>query len=114
MADNIINKYIDLTKKQIIEYMKIIFDNKIVKDVLESFIEKYINIRYYNFYSDDINGKIRTRILEHIKDEGEKLSIYNIENRDFIEKCQVFFYYVLYFDKIIQSRDIKKTIRKNC
>ena len=112
MAENLVNKYIEITKKQIIQYLKNVFENKIKKDIVESFIEKYINIRYYNFYNDDINSKLRTRILDHLKEEGEKLSIYNIEDREFIENCLVFFYYVLYFDKVIQSRDIRKTIEK--
>ena len=55
---------------------------------------------------------MRTRILDNLKKEQENLCIDNIEDREVIEQMCIFFYYVLYFDKVIQSRDIKKTIEK--
>ena len=112
MTVNIINEYIKIVKKQINEYMKLVFDNKFKKKYCDSYTEKYIKVRYYNFYEDDFNEKMRTRILDNLKKEQEHLCIDNIEDREVIEQMCIFFYYVLYFDKVIQSRDIKKTIEK--
>lgn len=112
MTVNIINEYIKIVKKQINEYMKLVFDNKFEKKYCDSYTEKYIKVRYYNFYEDDFNEKMRTRILDNLKKEQENLCIDNIEDREVIEQMCIFFYYVLYFDKVIQSRDIKKTIEK--
>ncbi len=112
MTVNIINEYIKIVKKQINEYMKLVFDNKFKKKYCDSYTEKYIKVRYYNFYEDDFNEKMRTRILDNLKKEQENLCIDNIEDREVIEQMCIFFYYVLYFDKVIQSRDIKKTIEK--
>ena len=112
MTVNIINEYIKIVKKQINEYMKLVFDNKFKKKYCDSYTEKYIKVRYYNFYEDDFNEKMRTRILDNLKKEQENLCIDNIEDREVIEQMCIFFYYVLYFDKVIQSIDIKKTIEK--
>ena len=112
MTVNIINEHIKIVKKQINEYMKLVFDNKFKKKYCDSYTEKYIKVRYYNFYEDDFNEKMRTRILDNLKKEQENLCIDNIEDREVIEQMCIFFYYVLYFDKVIQSRDIKKTIEK--
>ena len=112
MTVNIINEYLKIVKKQINEYMKLVFDNKFKKKYCDSYTEKYIKVRYYNFYEDDFNEKMRTRILDNLKKEQENLCIDNIEDREVIEQMCIFFYYVLYFDKVIQSRDIKKTIEK--
>lgn len=112
MTINVINEYIKIVKKQINEYMKLVFDNKFKKKYCDSYTEKYIKVRYYNFYEDDFNEKMRTRILDNLKKEQENLCIDNIEDREVIEQMCIFFYYVLYFDKVIQSRDIKKTIEK--
>ena len=112
MTVNIINEYIKIVKKQINEYMKLVFDNKFKKKYCDSYTEKYIKVRYYNYYEDDFNEKMRTRILDNLKKEQENLCIDNIEDREVIEQMCIFFYYVLYFDKVIQSRDIKKTIEK--
>ena len=112
MTVNIINEHIKIVKKQINEYMKLVFDNKFKKKYCDSYTEKYIKVRYYNFYEDDFNEKMRTRILDNLKKEQQNLCIDNIEDREVIEQMCIFFYYVLYFDKVIQSRDIKKTIEK--
>lgn len=112
MTVNIINEHIKIVKKQINEYMKLVFDNKFKKKYCDSYTEKYIKVRYYNFYEDDFNEKMRTRILDNLKKEQENLCIDNIEDREVIEQMCIFFYYVLYFDKVIQSRDIKRTIEK--
>ena len=52
MTVNIINEYIKIVKKQINEYMKLVFDNKFKKKYCDSYTEKYIKVRYYNFYED--------------------------------------------------------------
>ena len=63
MTINIMNQYIELNKKQIQEYMKLVFGKRFNKKYNDFFTDKYINIRYYNFYEDDINITIRRKIL---------------------------------------------------
>ena len=75
-------------------------------------MKKYIDIRYYNFYDYDTSTTLRRKILDNLRDLSEELAIDNIEDRDIIEEMCIFFYYVLYFDNVIRSKDIEKTIEK--
>lgn len=78
MTINIIDKYIELTKKQINTYMKLVFGNKFNKKYCDIYTEKYINIRYYNFYKEGINTTIRRRVLNYLKKVQEDLVMNNI------------------------------------
>ena len=112
MTINLANKYIELTKKQINEYLKLVFGNKFIRKYCDIYTKKYIDIRYYNFYDYDTSRTLRKKILDNLRDLSEELEIDDIENRDIIEEMCVFFYYILYFDNVIRSKDIEKTIEK--
>lgn len=109
MTINIMNEYIEITKKQINEYMKLVFEHEFNQNYCNIFIERYINIRYFNYYENDIETT-RTKILEHLKQVGEELIINNINNRELIELMRMFFYYVLYFDNVVYCKDLKSKI----
>ena len=112
MTINVANKYIELTKKQISEYLKLVFENKFSKKYCDIYTKKYIEIRYYNFYDYDTSMTLRKKVLGNLRELSEELEIDNIEDRDIIEEMCVFFYHILYFDNVIHSKDIKRTIEK--
>ena len=112
MTINLADKYIELTKKQIIEYLKLILGNKFSKKYCDIYMKKYIDIRYYNFYDYDTSRTLRKKILDYLRDRAEELCIDNIEDRVIIDQMCLFFYYVLYFDKVINTKDIGKVIEK--
>ena len=112
MAINIMNQYINLTKKEINDYMRLVFGNKFNKDYNEAYVEKYINIRYYNFYENDVNSTIRRKILDYLKQTEEEMSINHIEDRELLEQMRIFFYYVLYFDNVVYYKDLGMVIKK--
>lgn len=112
MTINITKQYIELTKKQIASYMKLVFGRKFNKNYNDLYTEKYINIRYYNYYENDINSTIRRKILAHLKQTEEDISINHIADRELIEQMRIFFYYVLYFDNVVYYKDLRKTIEK--
>ena len=112
MTINITDQYIELTKKQITSYMKLIFERKFNKEYNEQYIEKYINIRYYNYYENDINSTIRRKILDHLKQTEENIVVDHVQDRELIQNMRVFFYYILYFDNVVYYKDLKKTIEK--
>ena len=101
MTINIMNEYIELTKKQINEYMKLVFEEKFNQTFCELFSERYINIRYFNYYENEYHESTRKKILEHLKKVGEEIIINNIQDRELIETMRVFCYYVLYFDNVV-------------
>lgn len=110
MTINIMNEYIELTKKQINEYMKLVFEEKFNQTYCNLFAERYINIRYFNYYENEFHESARKKILEHLKKVGEEIIINNIQDRELIESMRVFFYYVLYFDNVVYYKDLKQKI----
>ena len=112
MTINIMNEYIELTKKQINEYMKLVFEEKFNQTYCNLFLERYINIRYFNYYENEYHESTRKKILEHLKKVGEEIIINNIQDRELIETMRIFFYYVLYFDNVVYYKDLKQKIAK--
>lgn len=113
MSVNIMNKYIDITKRQISTYLKLIFENKYNKRYNDIYTEKYINSRYYNFYgSEEENLTIRKIILEELRKTQDYLISTNSEDKELIEKIHIFFCYFLYFDNVVYCEDLKaKTLQ---
>lgn len=112
MTINIMEQYIEITKKQIEEYMKLVFKDKFNKGYCELFTERYINIRYYNYYENEVIETMRRKILNHLKQVGEDIIINNINDRELIENMRIFFYYVLYFDDVVYYKDLKNKIQQ--
>ena len=112
MTINIMNEYIDITKKQIETYFKIVFGNKFNKKFLSEYTEKYINIRYYNYDETTFEGTPRKKIIERLNQVKENLESQYILNRDIIQQMCIFYYYILYFDNVVYYKDLKKTITK--
>ena len=112
MTINIMEQYIDITKKQIQEYMQLVFEESFNKEYCDLFTERYINIRYYNYYENEVIETMRRKILEHLKRVGEDIIINNINDRELIENMKVFFYYVLYFDNVVYYKDLRTKINQ--
>ena len=112
MTINIMEQYIEITKKQIEEYMKLVFKDKFNKGYCELFTERYINIRYYNYYENEVIETMRRKILNNLKQVGEDIIINNINDRELIENMRIFFYYVLYFDDVVYYKDLKNKIQQ--
>lgn len=112
MTINIMEQYIEITKKQIEEYMKLVFKDSFNKEYCDLFTERYINIRYYNYYENEVIETMRRKILNHLKQVGEDIIINNINDRELIENMRIFFYYVLYFDDVVYYKDLKNKIQQ--
>lgn len=110
MTTNIMDEYIELTKKQINEYMKLVFEERYNQKYCDLFTERYINIRYFNYYGNEYFETFRRKILHHLKQVGEDIIINNIVDRELIETMKIFYFYVLYFDNVIYDKDLQKTI----
>ena len=103
-------QYIEITKKQIEDYMKLVLEEKFNKTYCDLFIERYINIRYYNYYENEMAETIRRKILSHLKQVSEDMIINNINDRELIENMRVLFYYVLYFDNVVYYKNLENKI----
>lgn len=111
MSINIMNKYIEITKKQISTYLKFVFEGKYNKRYNDIYTEKYINSRYYNFFGDEEeNTTIRKIVLEELRKTQEYLISTDFQDKELIEKIHIFFCYFLYFDDVVYCKDIKTKI----
>lgn len=112
MTINIMNEYIQLTKRQIETYMKLIFENQYEKKYNNLYIDTYINARYYNFFTNGENRTIRKIILEELKKTQEYAISNYYQDKNLIENMYVFFCYVLYFDNVVYYKELKEKIHK--
>lgn len=110
MTTNIMSEYIDLTKKQISTYLKLVFENTYDKKYNDIYTEKYINVRYYNFFCDNKSTTIRKTLLDELRKTQEYIISNNFQDKELIEKMYVFFCYVLYFDDVVYCKDLKNKI----
>ena len=109
MTINIMSEYIELTKKQITAYLRLVFEDNYSKKYNDLYSETYINSRYYNFYNNN-NNTIRRTILEELKKTQEYAISSNFQDKELIEQIYVFFCYVLYFDKVVYYKDLRSKI----
>lgn len=110
MSINIMNKYIEITKKQILMYLKLVFESSYDKKYNDIYIEKYINARYYNFFSDEENNTIRKVILDELKKTQKYIISNNFRDKELIEQIYIFFCYFLYFDNVVYCKDLKNKV----
>lgn len=112
MTYNVLEEYIKITRKEINDYMKLIFENKYLKRISDQYIEAYLNVRFYNFYKKNDNLTFRKNFLNAIKQAQQKIEQDNPEDKKLIENMGLFYYYILYFDKISYKTDLNETIEK--
>lgn len=112
MTYNVLGEYIKITTKEINDYMKLIFENKYIKRISDKYIEAYLNVRFYNFYPKDDNLTFRKNFLNVIKLAEQNIAQENPKDIKLIENMGLFYYYILYFDKISYRKDINENIEK--
>ena len=107
---NITDKYIIITKKYITKYLKLVFERKFSKKICDEYIKTYINVRYYNLYEKGNYYTLRKEILLNLKEKKERMIVDNYANEDLIENMAVFFFYIVYFDKVTPYKNLDKII----
>ena len=112
MICNVLQEYIEITKNEINDYMKLIFENQYLKRISDKYIDAYLNVRFYNFYPKDDKLTFRKNFLNAIKQAEQKILLEDPDDKKLIENMGLFYYYILYFDKISYRVDIEDTIEK--
>ncbi|MGN1327529.1 MAG: hypothetical protein ACI4VQ_05610 [Clostridia bacterium] len=112
MTKNVMQEYIKITQEEIIAYMKLIFEKSYNKKITLRYLDAYMNVRFFNFYKKDEKLTFRKNFLNALKEEEEKILKDIPQKRKLIENIGLFFYYILYFDKISYKTDIEETINK--
>ena len=112
MTCNVLKAYINLTKSEINDYMKLIFEKKYLKRISDQYIEAYLNVRFYNFYKKDEELTFRKNFLNAIKEAEIKIEQENPKDAKLVRNMGLFYDYILYFDKISYRIDLTETIDK--
>lgn len=112
MICNVLKEYINITEDEINDYMKLIFENQYLKRISDKFIEAFLNVRFYNFYKKDENLTFRKNFFNAIKQKEQKILLEDPDDEKLIKNMALFYYYILYFDKISYKKDLSETINK--
>ena len=112
MTINVMKEYLKIVQEELTTYMKLIFEKKYNRKITLRYLDAYMNVRFYNFYIKDENLTFRKNYLNAIKEEEQKILADMPKNKKLIENMGLFFYYILYFDKISYRVDTEEIVEK--
>ena len=107
---NLMDVYIEFTKKKIKKYMKMIFGKQYNEIVVEEYLRTYVNARYYNAMQVDKPAKaFYLRIVNELKYKEKLLNkrLDELEDKSIIKYTRQIFDYVLFFDSVRKIENIK-------
>ena len=108
---NIVNQYIEMSKENLTQYMKLIFNDKYDPKVSDEYIERYINTRYYNYVENE-EMTLKTRTMLALKNTRARLLATYPEKSEIIEDMYLFYHYIMYIDNTLWCKSIDEIIDK--
>ena len=108
MEYNILNEYVKFLMRQYNGFFKIVLGNNYQKKICDTFLEKYITVRYYNETSYSREKDIIDRLNKELVDVFEELV--DDDNEDTLKNIVALFGYIVYFDDIYFVEDISELI----
>ena len=102
MNNCILDEYMKFLEKNIYTYYRVVLGGKYNKDIVATFINKYIDVRYKNItvytrgysFADRINKELRNISKEIVKQDTTK--------EDYVRKIFILTGYLLYFDNCFE------------
>jgi len=110
MANNVMNEYIELTEKHMIQYMKLIFQNKFDSSVFSEFWASYLDVRYYDLNGFKNDTTLKNEIIEELDSRKIKLLGKAKGKEKIIEDTYSFFAHLIYLDRVSPNKDLGKTL----
>ena len=98
MDYNIIEKYINFVKRELLEFFNITLNNNYKKSLCNLFIERYINVRYYDETSYPNEKDFVKRLNKELLDIYYEMK--NNDNEESMKYIIALFGYVIYFDEV--------------
>ena len=72
---SVMDEYIKIVQDAITKYLKLVFERKFNKQICDSYIKTYIDVRYYNVNERGNHRTLRKEILESLKEKKKRLSM---------------------------------------
>jgi len=114
MDYNIILKYTTYLKKEFLDFFRIVFDNYYSKKIVSMFVQKYIDVRYYNETKYPNERDFLKRINKELVDIYKELVETNSEET--LKNIVALFGYIIYFDDIgdfVEERELIENLIKD-
>ena len=105
---NIISEYLKFVKKSLLEFYKIIFENKYQKSLIEPFLDKYIDIRYNNETNYHNIKNLTNRVSKEL--EPLFIELQSDNNISLLKSIYALFGYIMYLDDAIYFDSSKSLI----
>lgn len=99
-------EYIEFSKKNIIEYLKLILEKKYNKELVLKLLDIYIKVRYYNYYEPKSKNE-ETNINYYMK----QIVMEDKENEE-LKQIFYIFKYILYFDNVKPYDNLKELVEE--
>ena len=108
--DCVFSEYVKFVDTFLINYFKLLLSTKYEKGLVKPFIDKYIDVRYYNKYvvKDD---KFTNRLNKELNNIAKELLEENSGKEDKIKNVFALFSYVLYIDGCLHYSDLNVLLK---
>lgn len=107
MSCNILEEYINFSRKTLKKYASKIMDKKFDEDIFDRFLTVYVDARYYGNFKK-IKENFDYNIGFVLREEYEKIKV-EYEQK-YVENSFKTFKYLLYFDNVKESESLKKIV----
>ena len=114
MEYNIINTYIKFVKTKLIDFFRIVLRNRYQKSYVELFVDKYIEVRYFN----ETNYYGEKDFIKRLN--NDLLDVYNAnvddKNSELLKTIVALFGYLTYLDDLCyikEDLEVIKTLSKD-
>ena len=101
----VFGEYIKFVNNFLTDYYKLLLDNKYDKNIVKPFVDKYIDVRYYNKYSIK-EDSFTERLNKELNSVASSLMKENDSKKDNIKNVFALFSYVLFIDGCTKFNDI--------
>ena len=109
--DNIIEKYIKYVENFLLNYYRLLLNTSYERKMVDPFINKYIDVRYYNNSIYEKEQNFIERINKELKLVAKELIVQNQEKTEKIKNIFALFGYILYIDDCIPYTNLKTLLK---
>ena len=109
--ENIIEKYIKYVENFLLNYYRLLLNTSYERKMVDPFINKYIDVRYYNNSIYEKEQNFIERINKELKLVAKELIVQNQEKTEKIKNIFALFGYILYIDDCLPYTNLKTLLK---